>query len=227
MYMVVMKIRVLDGAIVRLPLAEWDDLVAEPEQLAQYPATVQSLTSALNTARNRAARIRIEAGDPNRISNHHAWVTETTTVLLMEVHNGEYQVVPTSTALIPAALADILRVYPGQPSSAPTPQSVPADLLDDLLARDAARRAAACKRYQLSLAWRLSIYGPARAQAIGGVLGPSGHAMLAAGENTWSLVPVTTRRMWRTLTTVPTKLISDVAAGHEAPEGGVNVDASR
>lgn len=207
-----MAIRILDGDVVRMRLAEWDTLLADPEYTASAPDKSQSLTKALEIARRHSAKIILEVAERDRISRHHGWIAASDTLLLMEVDDCEYQVIPTSTDLVPAALADLLEVYPRKPSSTrPNGESVPADILEDLLAQNATRRGAAFERHRLDRAWRLSAHGPMRARAIGGVLGPNGHAMLAAGDQSWSLVPVSNRQLWRTLTTVPTKLVASLS----------------
>ncbi len=117
-----MSIRV-DGRVLRLTDTDFQDLVlgeatpsrrdalAVPDALADALA-VPGVPEALEAVRSPLAVLNVAVTGRSRLMSHQAWVTPDTVALLLDVREGERQLMALPPALLASGLARLLRLGP-------------------------------------------------------------------------------------------------------------------
>lgn len=201
-----MSVRV-DGRVVRLTEDDFQDLVDGPTSLPalREALAVPGVPEALEAVRSPMAVLAVVVAGRGNVMSHHLWVTPDAVALLLQVREGERQLMALPPTLLASSLARLLRLGP-RATGERAPRAVDSMLLPDLFAGTEILRRSAFDALAADVAWNVGMSWADGDRWIGGLDGRRGLDglgglwLVAGNEDAPRLEPVTATDIWRRLT---------------------------
>ncbi len=196
-----MSIRV-DGRVVRLTDTDFQDLVrGEAAPSLADALSVPGVPEALEAVRSPLAVLNIAVAGRSHLLSHQAWVTPDAVALLLDVREGERQLMALPPALLASGLARLLRLGPRRVAER-APGEADGAVLADLFSATEILRRSAFETLDVDLAWNLGLSWPGGDRWMSGLDGRDGLWLVAGDEAAPRLEPSTATDVWRRLTTL-------------------------
>lgn len=195
-----MSIRV-DGSVLRLTEPDFQGLVDGEASSCSVAEGVPGLPEALEAVRSPLAVLHVAVSGRDHLLSHQAWVSREAVALLLDVRDGERQLMAQPPALLASGLARLLRLGPRQVDER-TPAEVDAEVLADLFAETEILRRSAFETVAADRAWSLGLSWRGGDRWMSGVDTVAGLWLVAGDEVAPRLEPTTATDIWRRLTTL-------------------------
>lgn len=221
-----MSIRV-DGGVVRLTDTDFQDLVrGEAAPSLADALSVPGVPEALDAVRSPLAVLNVAVAGRSRLLSHQAWVTPDAVALLLDVREGERQLMALPPALLASGLARLLRLgprrvaerAPARADGAVLAARADSAVLADLFSATEVLRRSAFETLDVDLAWNLGLSWPGGDRWLSGLDGKDGLWLVAGDEAAPRLEPSTATDVWRRLTTLLVGVDAPLAAETESVE---------
>jgi hypothetical protein len=193
----------VDGRVLRLTDDDFQDLVrgeTSSPSLADALA-LPGVPEALEAVRSPLAVLNVAVAGRGHIQSHQAWITPDAVALLLDVREGERQLMALPPALLASGLARLLRLGPRR-VAARAAHEVDGEELADLFAETEILRRSAFDTLAVDLAWNLGLSWSGGDRWMSGVDGSRGLWLVAGDEAAPRLEPSTATNVWRRLTTL-------------------------